>query len=118
MSGADQAAADPGVAVAGSLETQQDRQVRRQPPYQVILHDDDDHTYDYVIGMLRRLFGHALEQAYELAVVVDTAGLAVVDTTTFERAEFKRDQIHAYGRDWRLDRSAGSMSCTIEPASG
>ncbi len=118
MSGADQAAADPGVAVAESLETHQEPQVRRQPPYQVVLHDDDDHTYDYVIGMLRRLFGHAPEQAYGMAVEVDTAGRAVVDTTTLERAELKRDQIHAYGRDWRLDRSAGSMTCTLEPAVG
>ena len=109
-------AAQATVTVARSPQTEQDRQAKRQPPYHVILHDDDDHTYDYVIGMLRRLFGHTVEQAYELAVEVDTTGMAVVDTTTLERAELKRDQIHAYGRDWRLGRSAGSMTCTIEPA--
>jgi len=89
---------------------------KRQPPYHVVLHDDDDHTYAYVLEMLRSLFGHTIEQAFGMAVEVDTAGRSVVDTTTLERAELKRDQIHAWGRDWRLRRCAGSMSATIEPA--
>ncbi len=89
---------------------------KRQPPYHVILLDDDDHTYDYVIGMLRKLFGHTAEHAFKLAETVDQTGRAIVDTTTFERAEFKRDQIHAFGRDWRIADCAGSMSCSLEPA--
>ncbi len=90
--------------------------VRRQPPYHVILLDDDHHTYAYVIEMLGRLFGHSRPQAYLMALEVDRTGRVVVDTTTKERAEFKRDQIHAYGRDWRLEHCQGSMSATIEPA--
>jgi len=97
-------------------ETRDQTRPMRQPPYHVLLHDDDDHTYEYVIEMLVRLFGHTVEQAYQLAVEVDTEGRAAVDTTTLERAELKRDQIHAYGRDRRLRRSAGSMTATIEPA--
>jgi hypothetical protein len=30
---------------------------KRQPRYHVVLWNDDDHTYEYVIAMLRRLFG-------------------------------------------------------------
>jgi ATP-dependent Clp protease adaptor protein ClpS len=30
-------------------------------------------------------------------------------------AEFARDQIHAFGPDWRLARSKGSMSAVVEP---
>ncbi len=86
------------------------------PQWQVILLNDDDHTYDYVIEMLGRLFGHPLDVAVAMAVEVDTQGRVVVATTTRERAELKRDQIHAYGADWRLPRSAGSMSAEIEPA--
>ncbi len=89
---------------------------KRQPPYHVILLDDDDHTYEYVIDMFRKLFGHTAEHAYRLACQVDECGRVIVDTTTFERAEFKRDQIHAFGRDHRIDRCCGSMSATIEPA--
>ena len=86
------------------------------PRWHVILFDDDDHTYDYVIEMLGKVFGHGLETAYRMACEVDQTGRVIVDTTSFERAELKRDQIHAYGSDWRLERSAGSMSATIEPA--
>lgn len=89
---------------------------KRQPPYHVILLDDDEHTYEYVIGMLRKLFGYTVEHAYQLAEQVDQQGHVVVDTTTMERAELKRDQIHAFGRDWRIEKCAGSMSSTIEPA--
>ena len=31
-------------------------------------------------------------------------------------AEFARDQVQAYGPDWRLPRSKGSMRAIIEPA--
>ncbi len=89
---------------------------RRQPPYHVIMLDDDDHTYEYVIELLQRLFGDSKEDAYIKAVEVDTTSRAIVTTTTKERAEFKRDQIHAYGRDWRIESCLGSMTALIEPA--
>src|SRR5262249_35699958 len=47
---------------------------------------------------------------------VHTKGKVIVCTTSLERAELKRDQIHAYGPDPRIERCAGSMSATIEPA--
>ena len=88
---------------------------KKQPLYHVVLLDDDDHTYEYVIGMLRILFGLSSEQAYVLACEVDETGRVILDTTTLERAEFKRDQIHAFGRDWRIAHCRGSMSSCIEP---
>ena len=89
---------------------------RRAPLYNVVLLDDDDHTYEYVIEMLMKLFTHTREAAFKLACEVDDTGRVIVDTTTLERAELKRDQIHAYGADWRIDRCRGSMSAIIEPA--
>ncbi len=86
------------------------------PRYNVVLLDDDDHTYDYVIEMLRKLFGHSRETAFQMACEVDATGRVIVYTATKERAEFKRDQIHAYGADWRIPRCQGSMSAIIEPA--
>lgn len=84
--------------------------------YHVVLLDDDDHTYDYVIEMLQKIFGHSRERAYEMACEVDATGRVIVATLPLERAEFKRDQIHAYGKDWRIPRCAGSMSGVVEPA--
>src|SRR5690606_6018224 len=91
---------------------------RQAPLYHVVLLDDDDHTYDYVVEMLMSLFNHDLEKAYEMACEVDATGRVIVETTTLERAELKRDQIHAYGKDWRIERCKGSMSAVIEQAAG
>jgi ATP-dependent Clp protease adaptor protein ClpS len=98
------------------LERPADPITRKAPLYHVILHNDDDHTYEYVIAMLVQLFGKDPERAFQHAKEVDSTGVTIVETTTFERAELKRDQIHAFGADPRLPRSKGSMSATIEPA--
>lgn len=88
------------------------------PLYHVVLLDDDDHTYDYVIEMLQKLFLMSASEAFRHAVEVDTTGRTIVLTCELPQAEFARDQIHAYGADWRMPRSKGSMSAVIEPASG
>ena len=88
---------------------------RTAPHWNVVLLNDDDHTYEYVIEMLGKLFGHRKEKALLMAMEVDATGRVIVDTTTKERAELKQEQIHAYGADPRLEKSKGSMSAEIEP---
>ena len=85
------------------------------PLWNVILLDDDDHSYEYVIEMLGAVFGHPPEKSFGMAVEVDATGRAIVFTSHRELAELKQEQIHAYGKDWRIDRCAGSMSAVIEP---
>ena len=87
------------------------------PLYRVVLLDDNDHTYDYVIEMLQKIFIFTLDEAYRHAEEVDRCGRTTLITCELREAEFARDQIHAYGADWRLPRSKGSMSAIIEPAS-
>jgi ATP-dependent Clp protease adaptor protein ClpS len=88
---------------------------KRQPRYHVVLWNDDDHSYDYVVLMLKKLFGHPIATGLKMALEVDTKGRVVVLTTTKEHAELKRDQIHAFGADRLVARSKGSMSASIEP---
>jgi len=94
------------------------RKTKGQPPYNVILLDDNDHSFEYVIHMLKVLFGHPPERGYRMAVEVDTTGRVIVATTHLEQAELKRDQIQAFGPDPLIPRCKGSMSATIEPATG
>ena len=75
-------------------------QPRRQPPYAVVLLNDDDHTYDYVIDVLCRFCGHTPENAFKLAQQIDRTGRAVVWTGSLEVAELKRDQIRGMGPDF------------------
>ncbi|HEY2147084.1 MAG TPA: ATP-dependent Clp protease adaptor ClpS [Pirellulales bacterium] len=107
--------AEPVVETVRRKKERRRSKPKRQPPYNVILLNDDDHTYAYVIHMLQKLFGHPVEKGFELAKLVDTAGRAIVLTTTREHAELKRDQIHAFGKDDLIAGCAGSMSATIEP---
>jgi len=86
------------------------------PLYNVVLLDDDEHTYDYVIEMLQKLFLTTREDAYNRAIEVDTTGRTVVITCELGEAEFGRDQIHAFGADWRMPESKGSMRALVEPA--
>ena len=101
----------PGTGVQGSEEEQ------LTPLYRVVLLDDDDHTYDYVIEMLQKILILTLEEAFRHAVEVDMTGRTNVLTCHLPEAEYARDQIHAYGPDWRMERSQGSMSAVVEPVS-
>jgi ATP-dependent Clp protease adaptor protein ClpS len=85
------------------------------PPFNVVLLNDDDHTYPYVVEMLQRLFGHSEQFAYQIARTVDNQGRAIVLTTHKERAEFKRDQIRGFGSDPRIASCTCSMSAVVEP---
>jgi len=106
----------PGDGGTSVMDAPTETKRRPAPQYHVILHNDDFHTYQYVVRMLVQLFRKTIEQAFQHACEVDTAGVTIVDTTTLERAELKRDQILAFGKDPELQASPGSMCATIEPA--
>ena len=86
------------------------------PPYNVVLLDDDEHSFEYVIVMLKAIFGHPPEKGYRMAMEVHTTGRVVVATTHLEQAELMRDQIQSFGPDPFIPRCKGSMSATVEPA--
>src|SRR5262249_23701618 len=96
--------------------TDTDESVQRQPPYHVLLLNDDDHTFDYVIRMLKELFGYRETKVLVMPLEVHEKGRVIVCPPSLERAELKRDQIHAYGPDPLLQRCKGSMSAFIEAA--
>jgi len=104
----------PRTIPAPEIEAEQAE--RLTPLYHVVLLDDDEHTYEYVIEMLSKIFMLSVQDAFRRAVEVDTNGRTIVITCEKEQAEFGRDQIHAYGADPRMSVSKGSMSAIIEPA--
>src|SRR4051794_26375060 len=83
------------------------------PLFRVVLLDDDDHTYDYVIEMLQKIFIFTQDQAFRHAEEVDRAGRTTLITCERAEAEFGRDQVMSYGPDWRLPRSRGSMRAIV-----
>lgn len=106
------------MATATDTRPQTGEQPKTEPPrlWHVVLLDDDDHTYEYVIRMVQELFGYSRERAFQIACEVDTRGRAICLTTHREHAELKRDQIHAYGPDRLIATCRGSMTAVLEPA--
>lgn len=84
--------------------------------YHVIILNDNEHTFDYVIEMLQAVFNLPYADAVARTMEADATGSAIVLTTNLEEAEQKRDQVHAYGPDWRMPESRGSVAALVEPA--
>src|SRR4029077_17258476 len=69
---------------------------RMLPPFHVILENDDFHSFDFVISVLRKVFGISDERALELALQAHKTGRSIVWTGGKEVAELKLDQIHSF----------------------
>ena len=106
--------ADTGTQTQGQTATKERTDEPRQ--WNVVLLNDEEHTYEYVIRMMQTIFGCSVEKAYQIAKTVDTQDRAVCLTTHKEHAELKRDQILSFGKDPLMMESKGSMSAVIEPA--
>jgi ATP-dependent Clp protease adaptor protein ClpS len=97
-------------------QTDQAPQTRRQPPYNVVILNDEEHTFDYVIDLLTKIFRHSLTTAQDLTWRIHNSGRAIVYTTHKEKAELKREQVLSWGPDPRMSISKGPLGCYIEPA--
>ena len=95
-----------------------DQRRERAKLYHVIMLNDDEHTFEYVVEMLQKIFRFDYAQAMAHTMEADTTGSSILMTCGLEEAERKRDQIHAYGPDWRLPHSKGSVVALVEPAAG
>jgi ATP-dependent Clp protease adaptor protein ClpS len=96
--------------------TETDIQTKRQPPYVVILHNDDLNTGQFVVYVLREVFHYSLEKCVELMFQAHERGRTAVWTGLLEVAELKADQIRSCGADPSTrERGAQPLGVTIEP---
>jgi ATP-dependent Clp protease adaptor protein ClpS len=120
-----QTAVDLSVAVeeAPAAPKQRKRRSRtrhkRQPPYAVILENDEFHSFAYVIEVLQRVCGHGKTRAFLLTTQIHFAGRGTVWSGSREVAELKRDQIRGYGPDFYAPKPVRfPLGVTIEPLPG
>lgn len=104
------------VTIPGQVQEQL-AEAALEPPYHLVLLDDDDHSYQYVIEMLGAVLGYATGKAYALACIVDAEGRAMIETGSHDQVTRHQRQIHAYGPDPRISRCRGSMSAVVQEAS-
>ncbi len=50
---------------------------KQAPNYHVIIWNDEEHTYEYVIELLMKLFSHPFEKAFQITREVDKAGRGI-----------------------------------------
>src|SRR4051794_25649125 len=110
------APAEPTVATPKTKPRAESR-TRRVPPYHVVLGNDDHHSMDFVVEVLRKVLGLRKEKAVQFMMEAHTSGRAVVWTGPREVAELKAEQVHTFHEVRTADKAdLGPLTCTIEPA--
>ena len=101
-----------------STQPQQEDEVktRRVPPYNVILANDDHHSFEFVIEVLRKALGFSEQRAFLLTQEAHTKGRAVVWTGPREVAELKAEQIESFHEIRGNGQKLGPLGVSIEPA--
>lgn len=109
----------PDVLVTTKPKQREETATRRIPPYNVILENDDYHTFEFVVDVLRKVLGCPLERAAQLTLQAHTTGRSIIWTGTKEVAELKVEQVRSFHEIRAWDGAKlGPLGCTIEPAPG
>lgn len=89
---------------------------KRQPPYAVVLHNDDINGMDFVVGALRKVFNMGRIKAIWLMLQAHATGRSIVWTGSLEVAELKADQLKSCGADPAMkSQGALTLRVTVEP---
>jgi ATP-dependent Clp protease adaptor protein ClpS len=91
---------------------------QRLPPYHVILLNDDYHSMEFVVEVLRKALGCNDQNAVLLMHEAHTNGRAIVWTGPKEVAELKVEQIRTFHELRDGGHQLGPLDCVIEPAPG
>ena len=97
-------------------EQETETRTRRQPPYAVILHNDDTNSMDFVVMVLRKVFGYTEEKCIQLMLEAHNKGRAAVWIGALEVAELKADQIRSFGSDPFVKKGGHPLDVSVEPA--
>lgn len=87
-----------------------DEATELDPPYRVIIHNDDVTPYDFVIIVLRTVFYLSPFDAERVTYEAHTAGLAYVATLPLEEAKYRVGKAHGLAR-----AAEYPLTFTIEP---
>ena len=115
------APAEPTVANPALQAPKMQSQTRRVPPYHLILANDDHHSQEFVVDVLRKILE---ECRSEKAVAADDGGPHRgsgdhLDGAARSGWSSKAEQVHTCHEIRGADKAdLGPLSCTIEPAPG
>ena len=87
-------------------ETATERKLERPPLYDVLLHNDDYTTQEFVVYVLMRYFQHDPVSAKKIMLHVHTKGVGVAGVFPFEIAETKAHQVVQFAREHEMPLQA------------
>jgi ATP-dependent Clp protease adaptor protein ClpS len=109
----------PEIGVTPEVVEEEATKTRRVPPYNVILYNDDHHSFEFVVAVLQKALGFNEQRAFLLTHTAHHEGRAVVWTGPKEVAELKVEQIQTFHETRERDgASLGPLGVSIEPAPG
>lgn len=92
---------------------------KRQPPFAVILHNDNVNGFDFVIRSIMKVFKYGALKAFKLTFKAHFAGRVVLWSGHRELAELKADQMVSCGADPMMKhKGAGPLRVTVEELPG
>lgn len=83
---------------------------RLLPRYRILIHNDDTTPADFVTWILCSIFDKVLDEAIMIMVLAHETGIALVEVTELERAEFLVEQTHSLARTRKYP-----LTLTYEP---
>lgn len=95
----------------GDLAVQEKRTTRRARPYNVVFHNDDYTTMEFVIHVLMQFFHKGETEATQIMLEVHHRGYGVVGVFTRDIAETKAEQVTEYAK-----KHGHPLRVTAEPA--
>lgn len=95
---------ESGVAVIEKTKT------KKPKMYQVLIHNDDFTTMEFVVFILERIFKKSKPQATAIMLAVHTKGRGVCGVYTHEIAETKASKVSSLAK-----KEGHPLKCSIEP---
>jgi ATP-dependent Clp protease adaptor protein ClpS len=87
--------------------------LKKPPLFRVLLHNDDFTTMEFVVEVLRKVFGKTEAEAFRIMWAVHTQGLGVAGVYTYEIAEMKVERVTQMAREQEFP-----LLCTMEEEPG
>jgi ATP-dependent Clp protease adaptor protein ClpS len=89
--------------------TRSKERLKRPPLFRVLLHNDDFTTMEFVVEVLKRVFGKSDADAFRIMWAVHTQGVGVAGVYTYEVAEMKVERVSQLARSREYP-----LLCTLE----
>lgn len=91
-----------------NLATIEKPKTERPKLYEVLLHNDDYTTQEFVVFILMKFFRHDSDTAHKIMMHVHTKGVGVAGVYTYDVAETKASQTVRFAREHEMP-----LQCSI-----